>query len=153
MTRVSDTGEGSSWVWWGVAAGAGCVVIRVLVQLMSDVLSATGLLYSLGLGSAEGIAFPLATRLVTWFGLLELCALAGMIGNYWVGRWKDHWAANLLLGHVAFVGWIFRGLQAGGRGIAAVTAAVARARRGRVEVLVDVGQEDFDALVVKPEVA
>lgn len=68
----------------------------VVVALLAGVFSVRGLLYTFGLGSADGLAAPALTRVVTLLLVGELAALAGMAFDYRDGRrhleWRWAWA-------------------------------------------------------------
>lgn len=149
MTTSSDDG-GNSWFGWVVGTGAACAGVYVLALLLRDVFSVRGLVYTLGLGDGTGLLWPEATAALTWVLLVECCALTGVVGNYFAGRWKSSRLANLLLGHVAFVGWVFQALRAGCRvsGRAALWA-VSRARRGPAVLVQAVpADEDFENVFI-----
>jgi hypothetical protein len=120
------------------------------VWLTADVLSAPGLLYSIGLGTGESLHFAVATRITTWFVLLELCASAGVIANYRDGRWRQSWAWNWLLGHVRCAGWLFRGVRGGLRQTATLGHALPLliARRTRVTIATTSPLIDRDEYIV-----
>jgi hypothetical protein len=79
---------------------------------VSSIARLTGLLYTFGLGSPEGLNYPYICRGVTITVLAEACALAGTVGNYVTGHWHERFVADWLLGHVTFAGWIFRASRA-----------------------------------------
>src|SRR3954454_22899799 len=108
--QKNDAGSEFGWVVVGVAVVA--ALAYAVLRLLADVLSLRGVMYSFGFGPGDGLMWPEVTRVVTWLLAVELCAAAGMIGNYIDGRWKDWWGHNLILGHVKFGGWLFRGARA-----------------------------------------
>lgn len=151
MTTESDSGDGLSWV---AGVGVVCAAMYVLVVLMRDVFSADGLLYSLGLGDGTGLMWPTATAVVTWGLFVECCAVGGVVANYSAGRWHDWWLKNLLLGHVTFLGWLFRALRwTAKRLYGGASWALDHAARepGPLLVVETAEPDDFDGLVVDSE--
>ncbi len=155
MTRVNESGGDSTWFWWVVGVGVVSAAIYVLALLIRDVFSVSGLAYTLGLGDGTGLLWPQATVALTWALFVECCALAGVAGNYFTGRWKHSLLANLLLGHVTFLGWVFRALWAGCRGTyRSGRWALARVRPHPAVLLQSVpADDDFEGLVVEAQAA
>jgi len=125
-------------------------IVRFILQVLSDVLSVAGFLYAIGLGSSAGLNYPGICRGVIVVMFVELCALAGMLANFIVGRWKYVLLWDWLLGHITFVGWLVRAARWTVMGVSrAIGWAYWKLRRSeKITVTESVEMDDWSGTVI-----